>query len=115
MGKCMMYRYRRLMRRDVTPTRCCLPIIPLLAKPPPAAPATLSLSVLRDFTRQFSWVRNTAEADVAGYQIRYSATLTDEWEEMSLLHDGFHLLALSNRPAQCGYLPLCNQNDGHLR
>lgn len=54
----------------------------------PAAPASFSFASQRDYTREFSWTLNTTDPDVAGYKIRFSTTLTDEWEDMTALHTG---------------------------
>jgi len=58
---------------------------------PPAAPTSFSFASQRDYTREFTWALNTTDSDVAGYKVRYSATLTDEWEDMSALHLGLRL------------------------
>ncbi|VGO17591.1 hypothetical protein PDESU_06189 [Pontiella desulfatans] len=55
---------------------------------PPAAPTSFSFASQRDYTREFSWTLNTADPDVAGYQIRFSTTLTDEWDAMTPMHLG---------------------------
>lgn len=57
----------------------------------PAAPTSFSFASQRDYTREFSWALNTVDRDVAGYKIRYSATLTDEWDGMAAMHDGLLL------------------------
>jgi hypothetical protein len=57
----------------------------------PAAPTSFSFASQRDYTREFSWTLNTVDPDVAGYKIRFSTTLTDDWEDMTALHDGLLL------------------------
>ena len=54
----------------------------------PAAPTSFSFASLRDYTREFSWTVNTTDLDAAGYKIRFSTNLTDEWGAMTPLHVG---------------------------
>lgn len=55
---------------------------------PPAAPASFTFATQRDYTRLFSWTPNHTDPDVAGYQIRYSATLSHTWDDMTPMHLG---------------------------
>ena len=55
---------------------------------PPNKPLSFTFSVEADYTRRFDWT-SPSDADIRGYQIRYSEVLSDLWDDMTNLHEGF--------------------------
>lgn len=54
---------------------------------PPNKPTAFTYKLQTNYVRQFNW-NPPEDRDIAGYQIRYSSELTDEWDDMEPLHLG---------------------------